>query len=335
MRDFITGENKLLTCMIKNNPCRMIYRPSFIFKSGHFNTVFRTLFVFPKYKYFRKRINTPDNDFIDLDLACSGSKKLIIIVHGLEGSSSSKYVLSNVINFEKEQYDICAINLRGCSGEPNMLYSSYHSGKTDDLDLIINNIEVDYEEIYLLGYSLGGNLVTKYGGEKSDAINSKIKAIIAVSTPADLMNSALEISKPKNYLYNQLFLKSLKNKLRQKINKFPRCGISHRDLENISSLKQFDDIYTSAAHGFEDAEDYWKKNSCKQFISGLKVPTLMINAIDDPFIGKKCYPYSEKNNFFTLETPRYGGHVGFNVSFDSLKNNWLEKRILHFIEKNN
>ncbi len=311
----------------------MLYQPPFIFKSGHFNTIFRTLFTFPKLEYNRKRINTPDNDFIDLDFIYTGSNKLIIIVHGLEGSSFSKYVLSNTLTFKSNHYDVCAVNLRGCGGEPNMLYSSYHSGKTEDLDIIINNIENNYEEIFLIGYSLGGNLVTKYGGEKAGSINSKIKKIIAVSTPVDLMDSAYELSKYKNYFYNQLFLKSLKNKLRLKLEKFPECGISIRDISKISSLKQFDDIYTSVAHGFDDAIDYWIKNSSKQFIPYIKIPILMLNALDDPFLGKKCYPESEKNKYFTLETPKFGGHVGFNIAFDSKKNKWLEKRILFFIEK--
>ncbi len=314
----------------------MIYQPTLFFKSGHFNTIFRTFFTFPKVEYIRKRINTPDDDFIDLDFIYTGSKKLIIIFHGLEGSSGSKYVLSNAMYFKKYQYDVCAANLRGCSGEPNKLYSSYHSGKTEDVDIIINAVRDDYDEIYLLGYSLGGNLVTKYGGEKASTINNKIKKIIAVSVPADLMESALEISKPKNYLYNQLFLKSLKNKVKQKIETFPECGITQQDLKKVSTLKQFDDIYTSKAHGFIDAEDYWKKNSCKQFIPGIKIPTLMLNSMDDPFLGEKCYPFkeAEENKYFTLETPRYGGHVGFNISFDAGKNNWLEKRVILFIEKN-
>ena len=311
----------------------MLYKPPILFKSGHFNTIFRTLFTFPEIDFTRKRINTPDDDFIDLDMIYTGSKKLIIIFHGLEGSSRSKYVLSNAIYFKKHSCDICAVNLRGCSGEPNKLYSSYHSGKTEDVDTVINSVENDYKEIYLLGYSLGGNLVTKYGGEKGSTIHKKIKKIVAVSVPADLEESASEISKPQNYLYHQLFLKSLKSKLKQKIEMFPNSGITPQDLKNISTLKQFDDIYTSKANGFLDALDYWKKNSCKQFIQGIKIPTLMLNAKNDPFLGKKCYPFKEAegNKYFTLETPRYGGHVGFNISFDTSKNNWLEKRIGLFI----
>ena len=307
----------------------MPYKPPILFKSGHFNTIFRTLFTFPKIDFTRKRINTPDEDYIDLDIIYTGSKKLIIIFHGLEGSSGSKYVLSNALYFKNYQFDICAVNLRGCSGEPNKLYSSYHSGKTEDVYIIINAVENDYDDIYLLGYSLGGNLVTKYGGEKGSTINNKIKKIVAVSVPADLVESASEISKPQNYFYHRLFLKSLKSKLKQKIEMFPDCGITPQDLKNISTLKQFDDIHTSKANGFIDANDYWKKNSCIQFLPEIKIPTLMLNAMDDPFLGEKCYPFKEakENKYFTLETPRYGGHVGFNVSFDPSKNNWLEKRV--------
>ncbi|HHH52326.1 MAG TPA: alpha/beta fold hydrolase [Bacteroidetes bacterium] len=309
------------------------YLPPLLLQNGHFNTIFRTVFTNPQIHYQRKRTNTPDHDFLDLDFSIVGSDKIIIIVHGLEGSSQSKYVISNALFFNRNDYDICAINLRGCSGEMNKLYSSYHSGKTDDLDIVIKEIESNYQEIILLGYSLGGNLVIKYGGEKGSSINSKIKNILAVSVPADLTDSAKELAKPKNFLYQYVFMQSLRKKLKEKIELFPESGLSIIEVAKIKNFKQFDDVYTSVAHGFKNADDYWRKNSCKQFIQDIKIPSLMLNALDDPFLGKKCYPFEQaKNNpFFTLETPKYGGHVGFNISYNNYKNNWLENRIMKFI----
>lgn len=311
----------------------MDYSPILPFKCTDFNTVFRTVFTNPSVSFERKRVFTPDNDFIDLDFSKVNSKKLFILIHGLEGSSRSKYIRSNAIYFNSIGYDICAMNLRGCSGEPNLLFSSYHSGKTDDLDFVIKNIERDYDEIFLLGYSLGGNLVTKYTGEKGETINSKIKNSIAISVPVDLKSSSVQLAKKRNWIYQSLFMKDLKYKLIKKISQFSISDIDPKDVNSLKNFKQYDDIYTSKAHGFIDAEDYWKRNSCKQFIHNIKIPSLMINASDDSFLGKECYPIEEakSNPFFTLDIPKYGGHVGFNVSFD--KNNyWLEKRIIEFIK---
>ena len=312
----------------------MDYLPILPFRSTDFNTIYRKVFTNPEVEYKRERVLTVDNDFIDLDFSKVNSKKLFILVHGLEGSSQSKYIRSNAIYFNSLGFDICAMNHRGCSGEPNLLYSSYHSGKTDDLDFVINNIERDYDEIFLLGYSLGGNIVTKYTGEKGDTINSKIKNTIAISVPADLKSSSVELAKSRNWIYQNLFMKDLKSKLIKKVAKFSKIDIDLEYVNNIKNFKQYDDIYTSKAHGFKDANDYWEKNSCKQFICDIKIPSLMINANDDTFLGDGCYPIKEaKNNpLFTLEIPKHGGHVGFNISFGE-NNFWLEKRIIEFIKK--
>ncbi len=311
----------------------MEYNPVLLFRNAHFNTIYRKAFTNPTVDYNRERLITPDDDFLDLDFSKVNSNKIIIIVHGLEGSSKSKYVLSNTKYFNKNGYDVCAMNMRGCSGEPNSLYSSYHSGKTDDLGLIIDEISGQYEDIYLLGYSLGGNIVLKYTGENDSALNKKIKKSIGISVPVDLKSAAVELAKKKNYIYNYMFMKEMKEKLRSRVKRFG-VDISLEKINRIKNFNEFDNIYTSVAHGFKDAEDYWRKNSSKQFLEQIKIPTLLLNAADDTFLGENCYPFAEAKytRFLTLEVPKYGGHVGFNVSFKSEKNHWLEKRILNFIE---
>ena len=311
----------------------MKYQPKFPFKSGHFNTIYRKAFTNHIVNFKRERLYTSDNDFLDLDFSKVNSSKLVIIIHGLEGSSRSRYVQSNTVYFNKQGYDVCVMNLRGCSGELNHLYSSYHSGKTDDLDFIIKNVENNYLQIFLIGYSLGGNIVTKYTGEQRDLINTKIKKVVAVSVPCDLASSAVELAKPKNWYYQHLFMKDMNAKLRVKIKRFPEYGVTLDQINKIKTFNQFDNIYTSIAHGFKDAKDYWKKNSSKQFIKDIRVKTLMLNASDDSFLGKGCYPIKEAktNPFFILEISKHGGHVGFNTSFNKNKNFWLEKRIMEFI----
>ncbi len=311
----------------------MIYHPILPFRNAHFNTIYRKAFTSYRVLYKRKRLITDDEDFIDIDISTVDSNKIFIIVHGLEGSSKSKYILSNTEFFNKNGFDVCAMNMRGCSGESNKLYSSYHSGKTDDLDLVVDFISKKYDIIYLLGYSLGGNIVMKYTGEKSNTINRSIKKSIGVSVPVDLKSSSVELAKTKNFLYNYMFMKEMKTKLKERVIRFG-IDIDMTTINSINNFNRFDDIYTSVAHGFKDAEDYWVKNSSKQFLTSIRIPSLLINASDDTFLGKGCYPYEEAklNKYFTLEVPIYGGHVGFNVSFNHKKNFWLEKRILKFIE---
>ena len=151
------------------------YTPAIAFKSKHFNTIYRTLFHDISIDFQRERMETTDGDFMDIDFSRIGSKKLVVVIHGLEGSSSSKYALAMSQISNELGYDVAAVNLRGCSGETNRLLSSYHSGKTTDLAEILKYLEdqENYESFHLVGYSLGGNLVLKYMGESRDDYSSR------------------------------------------------------------------------------------------------------------------------------------------------------------------
>ena len=277
-----------------------------------------------------------DGDFMDLDFVFSNSKTLVIAIHGWEGSSNSSYILALAKLLYKNSIDVVAANLRGCSGEPNRLFSSYHSGKTEDLDEIITHINTtyDYEELFIVGYSLGGNIVLKYLGESHNQKSSKIKAAIAVSVTCDLSSSAKVLAKKSNIIYMNRFLRTLKSKAREKHSQFPEENLNIDSILKVKNFKDFDGLYTAPANGFKNAEDYWKKCSSKPFLKNITIPTLLINALDDPLLSPECFPYeqAENHNFFFLETPKYGGHVGFNKSFFAKKNTWLESRILNFIQ---
>ena len=211
----------------------------------------------------------------------------MIIIHGLEGSSSSKYVtaLSHISN--KQGYDVAAINLRGCSGETNRNLYSYHSGKTNDLAEILAYVDQteNYESYCIVGYSLGGNLLLKYLGEERSDYSSKLKAGIGVSVPCDLKGSSESIAKFWNMVYMQRFLISLKKKTAIKIKQFPDMGLNVKAILNSKNFLDFDNYFTAPVNGFIDAEDYWKRNSCKQFLGGIKIPSLLITSIDDPFLS--------------------------------------------------
>lgn len=310
------------------------YTPPLLFKNGHFATIYSGIIrsvngVVQK----RERITLSDGDFLDLDWSDSvtETQKLVILLHGLEGDAQRPYITGSAKILNQNGYDACAVNYRGCSGEPNVKYRSYHSGATEDLIEVLNHIlnTRPYSEIYLKGFSLGGNLLLKYLGEGND-VPKELKGAVAVSVPCNLHDSCKQLLSSKNILYAIKFKGNLLGKLRQKQQMFPE-KISDNDIKRIKTLKDFDDIYTSQAHGFEDALDYYKKSSSLQFLPHIQVPSLIINAKDDSFLGPECYPVKEtdKNTKLFLEMPSYGGHVGFWG-----KNNitYTEKRALNFFE---
>ena len=309
------------------------YHPKFLFKSGQFSTIYSGIFRSVKgVEQERERIRLKDNDFIDVDWSFSFQKtdRLIIVLHGLEGNAQRPYMLATAKIFNQNKVDAVCVNFRGCSGEQNLKYRSYHSGATDDLDEVIQHIlnTKHYSDIYIKGFSLGGNVTLKYLGEKR-VVPKQIKAAVAVSVPCHLYGSCLELHTFKNILYADRFKKHLIDRLTQKQKLFPNV-ISVEEINKIRTLKDFDDAYTSKAHGFSDALDYYEKSSSLQFLSGISVPTLIINALDDTFLSPECYPVKEAKanpNLF-LEMPKYGGHVGF---FETRNVYYNEKRALEFI----
>lgn len=308
------------------------YKPSFFFKKSFVSTVYSGMFRKVALEQERERITLRDKDFIDLDWSFSENKsnKLIILLHGLEGNGQRPYMTGPAKLFNDNSIDAVCVNFRGCSGEDNLKYRSYHSGATEDLEDIIEHIikTKHYTHIYFHGISLGANVVCKYLGERDD-VPSQIKAAIAVSVPCDLNGSCLELHTLKNRLYSIRFLKHLKNRLKNKVDKFPN-KLPFDDYNTIKNLKQFDDVYTSRAHGFRDGMDYYKQSSCLQFLPNIKTPTLIINALNDSFLSPECYPVKEAkaNNSLHLEMPDYGGHVGF---VDKKNVYYNEKRALEFV----
>ena len=308
------------------------YNPPFVFKNRHFNTIYSSLFRKTKpVKFKRKRIETPDEDFLDIDFIENQSKKIAILCHGLEGSSDSKYIQATAKLLELNGYSIAAMNYRFCSGEINRQLTTYHSGKTDDLHTVINYVLPNYDKIYLVGFSLGGNLILKYNGDGLFSLSPKIKANVAVSVPIDLKGSSIELQRGENFLYNWRFLRTLSKKMHLKHQQFPN-NFNIKSLKFVKKLTDFDEYFTSKINGFKNAQDYYLKASSKQFIPNILKPTLLINAIDDPFLSQSCFPVKEANessNFY-LMTPRYGGHVGF-ISKGNFY--WSEYEILNFLEK--
>lgn len=305
--------------------------PLFLF-NAHLETIYPSLLrrvgIQP---YRRERIPTVDQDFLDLDWLENNSKKLIIISHGLEGSSHRPYVKGLARAGFAAGYDILAWNFRGCSGEINRQLRFYHSGATEDLHAVVTHAlnQRKYTEIYLMGFSLGGNLTLKYAGERT--VSEAIKKVVVFSVPLNLQTSCAKISQPANWIYANRFLKSLKNKILLKQVAYPELDIS--PLSQIKTIQTFDDRYTAPLHGFENAAHYYDQCSSIRFVNNITIPTLIINAQNDPFLSPECFPVHQLKHHPTirLETPVRGGHVGF-AQFSKSGLYWSEERALHFIQ---
>jgi uncharacterized protein len=307
--------------------------PFYLF-NGHLQTIIPALFRRVRHiTYHRERIATPDGDFLDLDWSPATGKALAIISHGLEGSSDRPYIKGMVQAMNRAGIDALAWNYRSCSGESNKTLRSYHLGATDDLHQVVDHVlrQHRYPAIYLIGFSAGGNITLKYLGEAPATLPAQIKKAVVFSVPCDLKSCSDTLSQPENRVYLKRFLKSLRKKLLLKAKDFP----DHLDLagyEQLQTFPDFDNRYTAPLHGFQDAEDYYARCSSRQFLPHIRIPTLVVNAQNDPFLSEACFPEAEAaaNPLLYLETPQAGGHVGFTLNF--LANEYYsEKRAVEFL----
>ena len=292
----------------------MTYTPPFILRNGHIQSIYPSFFrKVPFFPINRERILTDDGDFLDIDWHKDNNKRLVILGHGLEGNSRRPYVLGMAMHALSNKWDALAWNYRGCSGVPNNLAASYHSGKTEDLSLIIKHaLTHKYQEIALIGFSIGGNKTLLHLGRECSQIPKELIASVALSVPCDLKSSSTHLAKCSHKIYMINFLKSFKEKLEEKEKIFP-SKIDTKNFHKIKNFKQFDDQFTAPLNGFSSAEDYWHQSSSIRYLDKIKVPTMILSALDDPFLPDECYPieYARQNSHIHLEIPKYGGHIGF------------------------
>jgi len=271
-----------------------------------------------------------DGDFLSLWSVSRGFRRLAILCHGLEGSFHSPYIRGMASTLLLRGWDVLAWNYRGCGPQPNRLLRFYHSGATEDLRAVLAHAAEGYQSLALVGFSLGGNLVLKYLGEPSP--NPAITSAAALSAPIDLASSAHALdTRPANRLYLHRFLSTLRAKIRAKAARFPDA-ISLEPLKTARSFATFDDAYTARLHGFHNAQDYWTRCSALHFLPHLTVPTLLLNALDDPFLATPSFPHDIARNHpaLWLETPAHGGHVGF-LQHDGHLHPWSELRVAQFL----
>jgi len=312
------------------------YNAPFLCQNGHVQTILPALVRGTDSSFYqRERIITNDEDFLDIDWARTGGRNIAIISHGLEGNSHRHYVVGMARMLNRQGWDALAWNYRGCSGETNCQLRMYHNGSTDDLDCVVKHVlkTTSYQIIALIGFSLGGNLNLVYLGKREYALDRRIQKAVVFSVPCDLRTSARELAKLSNLLYMRYFLASLHKKIKAKMALMPGA-INDDHYHLIKNFKDFDDHYTAPIHGFKNAEDYWARCSSGQFISAVEIPTLIVNARNDPFLADGCYPIKQASasRYVYLEMPESGGHVGF-IQFGGNREYWSERRAMEFLDQ--
>lgn len=311
------------------------FNPLPLLRNAHVQTIGRLMIRrAPVLAFRRERLELEDGDFLDLDFIGSGSsQKLVILSHGLEGSSKNSDIRGMAATLAAAGWDVLAWNLRGCSDEPNRLPRSYHSGSSDDLAAVVRHVlkTGQFSQIDFVGFSLGGNITLKFLGECGEGVSPQIGAAVAFSVPCDLGAGARRLEHWSNRIYLNRFLRSLRRKVREKIRLFPGQVFDH-DLDRIRTFREFDAAYTAPLNGFASAQDYWSKAACLPVLHKIAVPTLLVNARNDPFLTPSCYPWdvARESHFFHLEVPRSGGHLGF-VRMHPFLSAWSESRALEFL----
>ncbi len=319
----------------------MRFIPATFLKNGHLQTIFPTLFKSSKkLKVGREIFELDDGDFVE----CLWHKKptlntnnpIIVLFHGLAGSLDSPYIQRAMDRFGREGYSVVLMHFRGCSGIPNRLPRSYHSGDTSDAKSWILDLKERFPQnpLIAIGYSLGGNMLLKLLGEWGE--NSPLIFAVAISAPMELESSANTINRGFSKIYQYRLMSSLKNQLEQKYNQFEMeslIDLKREDIQKLNTFWEFDEAYTAPIHGFKNAKDYYQKSSSKQFLKYIKTKTLIIHSKDDPFMGDAVIPReSELSNSVQVELYEYGGHVGFISGCKFNFEYWLESRILEFVK---
>ena len=305
------------------------FHPPYLLSNGHVQTVLGSFLPRPELPFTRERLELPDGDFLDLDWHREGHPRLVILSHGLEGSSDAAYISGTSKALNQAGWDTLAWNMRGCSGELNRLARSYHSGESGDLRTVINHAATAYDSLALVGFSLGGNVTLKYLGESPP--HPTITRAACVSVPVDLRASADALDQHwQNRLYLRRFLSTMVTKMQAKALRIPG-QIAIVKASDVRTLRQFDDLFTAPLHGFTDAEDYWAKSSSRQFLGRITVPTLLLNAQNDSFLTTESMPFAEAeaSETFHLEAPTSGGHVGFIEVLAHPP--WYERRVVKFL----
>lgn len=317
------------------------FEPAFGLKNRHLQTIYSSFFR--KNKHLDIEIETfklSDGDFLEAYWLNKPMKDstvpIVVIFHGLEGSFSSPYINGIMYSLSKSGFSCVLMHFRSCSGKLNLKAKSYHSGQTEDAKEFIYSLNKRFisNDLFAIGYSLGGNMLLKLLGECSDKI--PLKKAISVCAPLDLSLCADIISQGFSSFYEKKFLKSLKKTLLLKYEQHDMKSLilfKKENVKHIKTIREFDEVYTSKLNGFINASSYYKQCSSKQFLKDIKIKTLLIHSLDDPFMTQEVLPTKEElSSFITLEVHKHGGHLGFISGSICNPIYWLDKRIISYFK---
>jgi predicted alpha/beta-fold hydrolase len=303
---------------------------------GHLQTIVASLRPPPPVPLARERWDTPDGDFIDVDFAGdTGAARRVVLFLGLEGGSDSHYARSFCAHAARAGLQVVMPHWRGCSGELNRRPRAYHSGDSAEVDWILRKLQHPGDAPYAVGISLGGNVLLKWLGETGDEAKRLVRRAASVSAPLDVGAAGRALDRGLNrLLYTRMFLSTLKPKSLKKLEAFPGLFDGVRTAR-ARTFREFDDAVTAPLHGFRDVDHYWSAASSAPYLAGIRVPTLLLNARNDPFLPEQDLLAAARNPSpsLLLEFPRTGGHVGFLSGAFPGRHDWLPRHLLDFLLK--
>jgi predicted alpha/beta-fold hydrolase len=311
------------------------YRSPFWLPGSHAQTIYPVFIDRPDVPFRRQRVDTPDGDFVDFDWVDGGADApIVVLFHGLEGNSSSHYARSLMRHVRSLGWRGVVPHFRGCSGEPNRLPRAYHSGDHVEVGwmLAIAAAAAPRAPVFAVGASLGGSALINWLGRAEGIAARLVTAAAAISTPLDLTAAGISVGEGLNRIYAWHFLHTLKPKALAMARRFP--GLLDADaIRNARSMYTFDDVVTAPLHGFASVDDYWQRASSKPWLKTIKIPTLVMNATNDPFIPAASLPDAgQTSHAVTLEQPAHGGHCGFIAAPFPGTHEWLPSHVTRFFE---
>ena len=309
---------------------------------GHLQTIYPALWARQVPVIYRRvRWTTPDQDFIDIDFVeGQPAMPFVVLFHGLEGSSDSHYARALMAHLQATGWSGAVVHFRGCSGELNRLPRFYHSGDVVELEWILQRF-AEYQRamgashLYAVGVSLGGNALLRWLGEAQSRAQI-VNGACAISAPLNLAASGATLGRATNKIYTRMFLRSLKKKCVDKLHQFPEL-FDRTKMLAARNLYEFDNVVTAPLHSYKNTDDYWNRASALSVLADITVPTLILNAQNDPFLPGRYLPThiqgqgaGQSAKQVKLEYPLQGGHVGFATAGGKL--DWLPRRIVHFLQ---
>lgn len=317
------------------------YRSPSWLPGPHLQTIYPAAWMrLPHVDYRREQWDTPDGDFIELDWTGTDQAEapLVVLFHGLEGNSRSHYALRLMALMQHKKWRGVVVHFRGCGGSPNLQPRGYHCGDSAEIDWILRRLRSQHGgPIYVVGVSLGGNTLLKWLGEQQHAASSVIDKAAAISAPVSLPTTGHLLGRGFNKVYTRRFLKTLRPKALAMITRH-RMSFDSRAIRSVRNLWHYDNLFTAPLHGFKDADDYWQQSNSRPFLKKIQLPTLLLNARNDPFLPERDLPTADEVSASVVcDFPKHGGHGGFasptiGGGVANNRQDWLPERIVTFFE---